>query len=439
MIVVGISISTIVFAEELNLIYDANGNLITGDGYFREINGFNQLSKAYLGSDSSGPLLVEYGYHPTKNRILYKKLYNLNGSPKEQVIYWNENKVRVINETGSFDYIYVYHNGDLIAYEVNGERFWVSTDLEGSSVSVTDANGTVVDSTLYSPDGDIISGGTASRFDYEGKEYDPVLQELDFGSRKYKPERAQFLQPDMTISNVYNPQNLNRYAFENNNPYRYTDSTGHYAEDVHLDLTGYLALQAGYSSEEANLIANADQSVDEGWSHPWMPGSARKHFQYRSTARTNVDDAIDSGDLETLGASLHTFQDTFSHEGLQRNSHALQMDKPDITANRPEIADYMAQETFKYLGTAKGMTSSQISSTWKQIESTVKSFNRAQTQTEKSNILFGSAGESIIVKSKSGIIQSFWGAVGRGSGGSFCKSGCFGRFSQMVTGKKAKK
>jgi len=31
------------------------------------------------------------------------------------------------------------------------------------------------------------------------------------------------------IQNVYDPQSLNRYAFERNNPYKNTDPTGHYA------------------------------------------------------------------------------------------------------------------------------------------------------------------------------------------------------------------
>ena len=32
-----------VFATELNLVYDANGNLLYGDGKYREYNSLNQL------------------------------------------------------------------------------------------------------------------------------------------------------------------------------------------------------------------------------------------------------------------------------------------------------------------------------------------------------------------------------------------------------------
>jgi hypothetical protein len=36
-----------------------------------------------------------------------------------------------------------------------------------------------------------------------------------------------FLQPDTLIPNVYDPQSLNRYSFERNNPYKNMDETGH--------------------------------------------------------------------------------------------------------------------------------------------------------------------------------------------------------------------
>ncbi len=35
-----------------------------------------------------------------------------------------------------------------------------------------------------------------------------------------------FIQPDSIIQNIYDPQLLNRYAFERNNPYTYTDPSG---------------------------------------------------------------------------------------------------------------------------------------------------------------------------------------------------------------------
>ena len=73
----------------------------------------------------------------------------------------------------------------------------------------------------------MLTGGTKTRFGYEGKEADSIVGDTDFRARKYRPDLGIFTQPDTLIQNVYDPQSLNRYSFERNNTYKYTDSTGH--------------------------------------------------------------------------------------------------------------------------------------------------------------------------------------------------------------------
>ncbi len=65
----------ITFASQINqtLVYDGNGNLITGDGKYREYNEFNQLIKIREGNNTNGTIMEEYIYHPTEDRILIKK------------------------------------------------------------------------------------------------------------------------------------------------------------------------------------------------------------------------------------------------------------------------------------------------------------------------------------------------------------------------------
>jgi hypothetical protein len=53
--------------------YDANGNLVNGDGKYYEYNDSNQLIKVRH-SDASGPVLAEYFYDYTGQRI--KKVEN---------------------------------------------------------------------------------------------------------------------------------------------------------------------------------------------------------------------------------------------------------------------------------------------------------------------------------------------------------------------------
>jgi len=79
---------------------------------------------------------------------------------------------------------------------------------------------------IYDPYGAILGGGQVSRYQYEGKEFSEVTEDYDFNFRKYNPELGIFTQPEQTFPNVYDPQQLNRYRFERNNPYKYVDPSG---------------------------------------------------------------------------------------------------------------------------------------------------------------------------------------------------------------------
>ena len=58
-----------------NLIYDKNGNLVSGDGYYREYNELNQLIRIRNGNLSNSPVLEEFVWHPTEERTLIKDVY----------------------------------------------------------------------------------------------------------------------------------------------------------------------------------------------------------------------------------------------------------------------------------------------------------------------------------------------------------------------------
>jgi len=217
----------VVHAEMLNLVTDANGNLISGDGLYREYNSLNQLVNVRNGSDSSAPLLQQFVYNPIEERIDVKKTFNNSGTVVETVYYWTKSFVTVENLTGQYNFTYVYHDGQLIAQELQGTRLFIHGNHEGSSSVITNSTGQIVERTEYDAYGNIISGGTKTRFGYENKEADSVVGDTDFNFRKYKSEWGLFTQPDTLIQNVYDPQSLNRYMFERGNPYKNTDETGH--------------------------------------------------------------------------------------------------------------------------------------------------------------------------------------------------------------------
>jgi RHS repeat-associated protein len=236
-----------VSAAEIKLTYDANGNLITGDGKFRVYNGFNQLSKINNGTNSSGYLIQEYVYDPTEERVLYKKTYNTAGSWVETVYYINQNFVQVKNLSGSFNFTYVYQDGQMIAQKLaDGTKQYIHSDAKTSNTVITNSAGQSIENTSYSPYGEVLTGGQKNRYNYESKENDGTASETDFNFRKYRADLGIFTQPDSQINNFYDPQELNRYSFERNNPYKNIDPTGHAytanAGDAAEDINRYLAM-----------------------------------------------------------------------------------------------------------------------------------------------------------------------------------------------------
>jgi hypothetical protein len=165
------------FAVEMNLEYDANGNLVTGDGKYRTYNSLNQLSKVYNGSSTAGLLLYEFKYHPVEERVWSKKTYNSSGVLVETVYYFTKNNIRVVNLSGTYNYTYYYFNHQLVAQKnPDGSKLFVVGDNKGSTSVILNSSGSVLERTTYSPMGEILSGGRLNRYGYEGKE-----QEMGFG------------------------------------------------------------------------------------------------------------------------------------------------------------------------------------------------------------------------------------------------------------------
>lgn len=301
-LIVLIASSPLAFAYSLS--YDANGNLITGDGKFRIYNGFNKLVQVREGDNTTAPILENYTWHPMEDRIFAKSVYQ-NGSWQETVFYITKSFVRVQNATGAFDYKYIYQNGQLVAQQnPDGTKLFFHNDNLGSVGLITNESGAKVEETFYEPFGKIIAGGESSRYDYTGKEFDSVTGDYDFNARKLSINPPGFITPDQNIQNVYEPKDLNRYSYVRNNPYVAIDPTGKFVVYVGISSsmgaivggsvgTGFaisfslndglqfgtydrvsagavsptinpLSVEAGYSSKQKNLNEFAGKSKDVG-------------------------------------------------------------------------------------------------------------------------------------------------------------------------------
>ena len=139
-------------ATSLTYVYDANGNLIQGDGKYYEYNDANQLVKVRH-EDASGPILAEYFYDYSGQRI--KKVEN-----GITTYYIGKHYEKQTSDTGSTNTSYYFANGERVAKkDTLGNLFYYHLDHLGGTNVITDLSGNLVERIKYYPFGEIREGG----------------------------------------------------------------------------------------------------------------------------------------------------------------------------------------------------------------------------------------------------------------------------------------
>jgi|GEM_PF-3106392 len=199
---------------EMNLFYDANGNLIEDGEFIYVYNDANRLTEVLKKSDN--------------NKIVSEFVYDENGKRVKKT----ENNVISYYITPDYDIkdgeetVYFFANGKRVAKESSEGMFWYLDDHLGSTNVMMDSDGDLVERTLYYPFGGHREGGT-EQYTFTGKEFDSGIGLYYFEARYYNPQTFVFTQADSIIPDLYNPQSLNRYSYCYNNPLKYEDPDGH--------------------------------------------------------------------------------------------------------------------------------------------------------------------------------------------------------------------
>ncbi len=116
------------------------------------------------------------------------------------------------------------------------DTLYFHTDQLGSTRLITRANGTVYQYLNYMPFGRILEGvihGRTFSWDagpkntYTGQEYDRSTGLYYYGARFYDADIGRFISADTVIPQPADGQTFNRYTYVNNNPFKFTDPTGH--------------------------------------------------------------------------------------------------------------------------------------------------------------------------------------------------------------------
>jgi len=108
-------------------------------------------------------------------------------------------------------------------------------DISGSPIVATDSVGATVWKQNYRPYGDKLNNQAATNNNkiwFAGKSHDNTSGLSYSGARYYDPVTGRFAGVDPQGFDPENIQSFNRYAYANNNPYKFVDPDGHSPIDV---------------------------------------------------------------------------------------------------------------------------------------------------------------------------------------------------------------
>lgn len=272
--------------------YDVQGNRTAKDGYGSVFDFGNRLRAA------SGPGGWEYyRYDGHGRRVLAwtpagskLTMYSSSGQPLYQ---HSDPKAKTIEN--------IYLGGSLVAARetpFGGSTIakYQHTDALGSPVAVTDQAGTVIERIDYDPYGGLING-TVDGIGYTGHVMDPTTGLTYMQQRYYDPGIGVFLTVDSVAANGTTGTNFNRYWYANNNPYRYTDPDGRWAEDLILGIPSIILGAKSFSDNIRD--GNYGSAVVDGLgiiadaaaiATPGVPGGAGLGIK----AARGADEAIDA-------------------------------------------------------------------------------------------------------------------------------------------------
>ncbi len=126
-------------------------------------------------------------------------------------------------------------------------------DALGSVIATSDQDGFMEVNEEYQPYGEKIYGtedpGSGNEDWYTGKNYSEELDLTYFGARWYDAKQGRFLSIDPVGVVFSDTHTFNRYHYANNNPYKYVDLDGNYA-DLAIEA---ISISVGVHSLSSNI------------------------------------------------------------------------------------------------------------------------------------------------------------------------------------------
>lgn len=212
-------------------------------------------------------------------------------------------------------------------------------DIAGTPMLATDVNGNPVWKETYRPYGDrLVKASTSNnnKLWFTGKSYDEQTGLSYMGARYYDPALGRFMGIDPAPVDVSNVHSSNRYAYANNNPYRYVDPTGEIPLDTLWDAGNVVydlgKITVGWTTGNQAWVVSGgkDLLLDAGaMALPYVPAGTQK------IGREVVEQGIKLADKAGVAnwKSVKQFGHTFSEHGAGAKNTERLMDRARGTGN----------------------------------------------------------------------------------------------------------
>ena len=219
------NVNRISVATGMGFGWDGNGNMVYMDDGINEWNYSYDLLNRLVKVRKDDSLSALYTYDVGGRRV--KSWDTIDG-----VVDYVYSGLNIIDKIRSGAHEkHIYAGFMHLASISSGTVEYYHVDHLGSTRLKTDASGNAIYKSNYEPYGPEYGESGSEEFRYTGKQEDATGLYY-FGARYYDPVTGRFTARDSVFGDLTDPQSLNRYVYCRNNPHKYTDPDGKYAQFI---------------------------------------------------------------------------------------------------------------------------------------------------------------------------------------------------------------
>lgn len=218
--------------DEKNYQYDDNGNLIQ----IQSTAGITQLQ--YDPADRLRKIIspegrTSFAYDGMGGRI--EKFSSVEGISRYLLDHNTDQKmmphVQVLAEMDGMNNLRTQYTRAfemLLRMDQDASESWILHGGDLSTRLLANGSGDITDTWIYDAFGKILhrTGTTKNEFLFAGEQYDANTGYYFLRSRYYQPDAGRFISRDHAPYQAFDPENLHRYVYVNNNPLKYHDPSG---------------------------------------------------------------------------------------------------------------------------------------------------------------------------------------------------------------------